>query len=53
MSGPSTDRQETDAWVRQMLCLRRVAGAWKIAHEHISVPLYMDGSNKAALDLKR
>jgi ketosteroid isomerase-like protein len=27
-------------------------GAWKIAHEHTSVPFYMDGSFRAAIDLK-
>ena len=25
---------------------------WKIMHEHSSVPFYMDGSFKAAVDLK-
>jgi ketosteroid isomerase-like protein len=52
MSGTRTDGGETDVWVRQTLCLRRIGDAWKIAHEHTSVPFYMDGSNKAALDLK-
>ena len=42
----------TDVWVRQTLGFRRVAGAWKIAHEHTSVPFYMDGSVRAAVDLK-
>jgi len=23
-----------------------------VAHEHVSVPFYMDGSNRAAVDLK-
>jgi ketosteroid isomerase-like protein len=31
---------------------RKVGGRWLIAHEHASVPLYMDGSEKAAIDLK-
>jgi len=31
---------------------REVGGAWKDRHEHISVPFYMDGSVKAAVDLK-
>lgn len=26
-------------------------GAWRIAHRHESVPFYMDGSNRAAVDL--
>jgi PhnB protein len=33
-------------------CLRRVAGTWKIVHEHTSVPFYMDGSFRAATDLQ-
>jgi ketosteroid isomerase-like protein len=52
LSGTRTGGEKTDVWVRQTLCLRRIDGAWKIAHEHTSVPFYMDGSNKAALDLK-
>jgi PhnB protein len=52
MSGTRTDDEETNVWVRQTLCLRRVEGKWKIIHEHTSVPFYMDGSYKAAIDLK-
>jgi hypothetical protein len=29
----------------------RFGGEWLIAHEHDSTPFYMDGSDKAALDL--
>jgi PhnB protein len=32
--------------------LRRENGEWSIVHEHESVPFLMDGSDKAALDLK-
>ncbi|MEX0921536.1 MAG: nuclear transport factor 2 family protein [Rhodovibrionaceae bacterium] len=39
-------------WVRLTLCLRRLEGAWRVVHEHVSVPFYMDGSFKAALDLE-
>ena len=38
-------------WYRSTVCLRRVDGAWRIAHEHDSTPFYMDGSFGAALDL--
>ena len=41
-----------DVWFRSTLGFRKVGGAWKIAHEHESVPFLMDGSDKAALDLK-
>jgi hypothetical protein len=29
-----------------------MGGKWAIVHEHVSVPFYMDGSYKAAIDLK-
>jgi PhnB protein len=39
-------------WMRATMCLRRQGGAWKIVHEHTSVPFYMDGSFRAAVDLE-
>jgi ketosteroid isomerase-like protein len=41
-----------DLWFRSTLGLRKVDGAWLIAHEHQSTPFYMDGSFRAAVDLK-
>jgi ketosteroid isomerase-like protein len=38
-------------WMRATACLARQSGGWKIVHEHTSVPFYMDGSFRAALDL--
>ena len=52
MRGTRTSGEATDVWFRHTMCLRKVGGEWKIAHEHESVPFYMDGSMKAALDLK-
>ena len=52
MTGTKTDGAEVDLWFRETLCFRKVDGAWKIAHEHSSVPFYMDGSFRAAIDLK-
>ena len=52
MSGTKTDGYQADLWFRQTLGLRKIGGAWKIVHEHESVPFYMDGSFKAAVDLK-
>jgi uncharacterized protein (TIGR02246 family) len=52
ISGTRTDGEETDVWVRATVCLRRIDGAWKVTHEHASVPFYMDGSYKAAVDLE-
>lgn len=39
-------------WVRATTCWRKVDGRWRVVHEHVSVPFYMDGSEKAAVDLK-
>ena len=52
MSGRSASGYEVQLWYRQTLSFRRVDGAWKIAHEHTSVPFHMDGSFSAATDLK-
>ena len=52
LTGTSTSGEKVELWFRQTLCFRKVGGAWKIAHAHESVPFYMDGSDRAALDLK-
>jgi ketosteroid isomerase-like protein len=44
--------EKFDMWFRATVCLRRIDGAWRITHEHTSTPFYMDGSFKAAVDLK-
>jgi PhnB protein len=38
--------------VRATVGLRKIDGKWSIVHEHLSVPFYMDGSYRAAVDLK-
>jgi ketosteroid isomerase-like protein len=50
--GKRTNGEDTDVWVRVTACFRKMSGKWKVTHEHISVPFYMDGSYKAAVDLK-
>ena len=45
-------RQQVDLWFRETLGFRKIDGKWTITHEHSSVPFYMDGSFKAAIDLK-
>lgn len=52
MSGTKTDGEAVDLWFRLTLGLRRTAEGWTIMHEHESVPFYMDGSLRAAVDLK-
>jgi ketosteroid isomerase-like protein len=39
-------------WMRATVCLHRDGGAWRIVHEHTSVPFYMDGSLRPAFDLE-
>jgi ketosteroid isomerase-like protein len=39
-------------WFRITFGLRRAAEGWTITHEHESVPFYMDGSLRAAVDLQ-
>lgn len=52
LRGTRTDGEREDFWTRSTLGLRKLNGAWKITHEHNSVPLHMDGSNRPAFDLQ-
>lgn len=52
LNAKKTDGEKTDMWVRETLCFRKVDDQWKITHQHESVPFYMDGSYKAAVDLR-
>jgi PhnB protein len=52
MHGQRTSGERTDLWFRATVCLEKRSGAWQIVHEHTSVPMTMDGSGKAATDLK-
>ena len=52
LTGTKTDGAVTDLWFRATLGLRKQGEAWKIVHLHESVPFLMDGSLKAAVDLK-
>jgi ketosteroid isomerase-like protein len=52
LSGVKSGAGPQSVWMRATVCLRRTGGAWRIVHEHTSVPFYMDGSYRAAVDLK-
>jgi uncharacterized protein YndB with AHSA1/START domain/ketosteroid isomerase-like protein len=52
MTGTKTDGEKVDLWTRVTVGFARRGGTWKITHEHTSVPFLMDGSFKAAVDLK-
>jgi ketosteroid isomerase-like protein len=41
-----------EMWFRATVCLQRIDGRWLVTHEHTSTPFYMDGSFRAATDLK-
>jgi ketosteroid isomerase-like protein len=49
---PRGGKEGFDLWFRFTVGLRRVDGEWLIAHEHRSVPFYMDGSFRACVDLR-
>jgi uncharacterized protein (TIGR02246 family) len=51
ISGKRTDGKDSDTWVRSTVCYSKADGKWMVAHEHVSVPYYME-SGKAAVDLK-
>jgi PhnB protein len=52
MRGTKTDGTAVDLWVRATVGYRKSGERWTVAHEHVSVPFYMDGSDRAALDLR-
>ena len=52
MTGRKTDGAQVDLWFRSTVGLRRTATGWQITHEHDSTPFYMDGSGRAATDLR-
>jgi ketosteroid isomerase-like protein len=48
---PAGTPHHFDLWFRATYGLRKVDGAWLIAHDHSSTPFYMDGTMRAAVDL--
>jgi len=52
LTGRKKEGEATDLWFRLTMGFEKIGGEWKIAHAHESVPFLMDGSEKAALDLK-
>jgi PhnB protein len=49
--GVKSDGEKIDGWYRQTAALHNTKAGWRIAHQHTSVPFYMDGSYRAATDL--
>ena len=52
MMGSKKDGEQVDLWMCRTVVFGRRGGAWKITHQHTFVPFLMDGSYKAATDLK-
>ncbi len=52
LTGKRRDGEATDVWFRATVGLRKIDGEWRVVHEHASVPFYMDGSFRAAVDLR-
>src|SRR5262245_35070398 len=52
LTGTKASGERSDLWFRASVCLRKLRGQWLITHEHTSVPFKMDGSMRAAVDLK-
>ena len=52
ITGTKVEGNDVDLWVRFTNGFRKEGGEWKQIHAHTSTPFYMDGSNRAALDLK-
>jgi ketosteroid isomerase-like protein len=52
ITGTKVEGEQIDLWTRCTDCFRKIGGEWKMVNAHTSVPFYMDGSYKAAIDLK-
>ena len=52
MRGDKKGEGPSDLWFRSTVVLKKQDGEWRIVHEHSSVPMMMDGSQRAATDLK-
>jgi len=44
--------EEAAWWARMTTALARHGDGWRVIHDHVSVPFYMDGSDRAATDLE-
>jgi uncharacterized protein (TIGR02246 family) len=51
VSAATTAGDKLDMWWRATVCYRKINGAWRITHEHASVPFDV-ASGQASLDLK-
>jgi ketosteroid isomerase-like protein len=53
MSGTKKGQEaKVDFWMRSTLAFERQGDGWRIVHEHVSVPFYMDATLRPAFDLR-
>ena len=53
MSGTKKGAEaKVDFWMRSTFAFERQRDGWRIVHDHVSVPFYMDGSLRPAFDLR-
>jgi ketosteroid isomerase-like protein len=52
IAGSKTDGVSNSSWFRQTVAFIKTSQGWRISHQHTSVPFYMDGSYRAAVDLQ-
>lgn len=52
LAGTKVGGRRDEIWFRQTLGFRLEGGSWRIVHQHESVPFYMDGSDRASVDLR-
>jgi ketosteroid isomerase-like protein len=52
VSVPTKSGEEASWWTRRTMGLKRGPDGWRIINDHMSVPFYMDGSDRAAMDLE-
>jgi ketosteroid isomerase-like protein len=52
MRGVKRGAGPLDQWSRRTVVLQRRADGWRMVHDHGSFPMLMDGSDKAATDLR-
>lgn len=52
IGGTKKGQGTTHLWMRLTAGLRRIEGRWIVVHNHVSTPFYMDGSLRAAVDLR-
>jgi len=51
MMTPQEDGGTGECWLRVTVCFKKIAGSWKVVHEHVSVPLDME-TQKGVFDFR-